>query len=253
MLWVKGVTISNKQIASGMMDMKINCPQVAKTAKPGQFVNVLCSGGQAFLRRPISICDCKDNVLRIIYEIKGKGTALLAKYEAGSEVDMLAPLGNGFTVSPIHKNPIIIGGGIGVYPLLMLAKKLNNPHIFLGFRDESRVTLHEEFGRIGTTYLCTDDGSCGIHGFATDEAEKIITQNQSEIIYACGPAPMLKAVVALANKHGIASQISMEERMGCGIGACLVCACKTKKGENWEYSHVCSDGPVFKGECVVFE
>jgi len=252
-LSVLGKVIQNKEIANNIFDMLIEC-EGADSFAPGQFVNVLCEGGDALLRRPISICDAYDNILRIIYEVKGKGTALLSEYRIGQTVDMLAPLGNGFTLNKEAENPVIIGGGIGTYPLLMLAKQLNNPQVFLGCRNKSLVTLIEDFEKISTLHISTDDGSYGHCGLITELACEYIQQNGTQIIYSCGPKPMLKAVKAIAMQFNIPCQISMEERMGCGIGACLVCACKTAaENGDYKYSHVCKDGPVFDASEVIFE
>ncbi len=250
-LSVIGKVLENKQIAENIFDMKIAWDN-ADEAKAGQFVNILCEGGDALLRRPISVCDAEKGVLRIVYEVKGKGTELLAKYEEGQSIDMLAPLGHGFTVKKC-KNPVLIGGGIGTYPLLKLAKELGNSNVFLGFRSIDRITLKEDFEKVSKLDIVTDDGSFGNKMLATQSAEEFIKANGSEMIYACGPKPMLKAVAALAEKYGIECEVSMEERMGCGIGACLVCACKTKNKDGDEiHSHVCKDGPVFNSKDVIF-
>ncbi len=250
-LSVIGKVLENKQIAENIYDMKIQWDNAGE-AQPGQFVNVLCEGGDALLRRPISICDADGDTLRIVYEVKGKGTELLAKYKEGQSIDMLAPLGHGFTVKKC-KNPVLIGGGIGTYPLLKLAKELENPYVFLGFRSKDRITLKEDFEKVATLDIVTDDGSYGEKKLATQSAEEFIKSSGTDMIYACGPKPMLKAVAALAEKYGIECEVSMEERMGCGIGACLVCACKTKDKNGEEvHTHVCKDGPVFNSKDVIF-
>ncbi len=250
-LSVIGKVLENKKIAENIFDMKILWEN-AHEAKAGQFVNILCEGGDALLRRPISVCDSGNGILRIVYEVKGKGTELLSKYEVGKAIDMLAPLGHGFTVRKC-KNPVLIGGGIGTYPLLKLASCLENPKVFLGFRSKDRITLKEDFEALSDLTIVTDDGSFGEKKLSVQAAEEFIKENGSEMIYACGPKPMLRAVAQLAEKYGIDCEISMEERMGCGIGACLVCACKTKAKNGEEiHSHVCKDGPVFNSKDVVF-
>lgn len=247
-----GVVLENKQIVPGIFDMSIRW-EGADQCLPGQFVNILCEGGGALLRRPISVCDAGRDLLRIVYEVKGTGTALLSHYEAGRKIDFLAPLGHGFTVKEA-KNPILIGGGIGTYPLLLLAKQLKEPQIFLGFRSETRITLAKDFSAAGALHIATDDGSAGHHGLVTDLVRRFLSEKGSEMMYACGPKPMLKAVKALAEEFQVSCELSMEERMGCGIGACLVCACKTAdKDGNWKHSHVCTDGPVFDAAEVIFE
>lgn len=248
--------ISNEQIAKNIYDMYLSCPQTAAQTLAGQFLNIKCGDSyNAFLRRPISVCNVQDDIVRIIYEAKGEGTRLLAKYKKGDMVDVLTPLGNGFIIEGAAKNPVIIGGGIGAPPLLMVAKQLESPAVFLGFRNKELAILEQDFINAGATVsIATDDGSYGHHGFVTELAKRYIKDNGSDIIYACGPKPMLKAVQRLSKEMGVPCYLSMEERMGCGIGACLVCTCKTKaEGDGWKYSHVCKDGPVFNGDEVIFD
>lgn len=249
---VIGTVCSNREIAEGIYDMWIKTGDIG--AQAGQFVNVLCEGGDAFLRRPISICDTEEDKIRLVYEVKGEGTRLLAGYETGRSVDLLAPLGHGFDLTENVCNPIIIGGGIGTYPLLKLAKEIKNPQIFLGFRSKDRITLTDEFEKEGTLSVATDDGSAGYHGLVVDLVREFLQEKKSDMIYACGPQPMLKAVKKVSEEFRVPCQLSMEERMGCGLGACLVCACKTKTADGKEnYSHVCKNGPVFRGEEILFE
>ncbi len=249
-----GTVAYHREIVPGIFDMGIDCGEAANAAQAGQFVNILCEGGDALLRRPISVCDAEGNLLRIVYEVKGKGTTLLSKYQVGQSVNFLGPLGHGFDTASAGEKPLVIGGGIGTYPLLLLTKKLNNANVFLGFRDKNRLTLLDEFERIANTKAATDDGSFGYHGLVTDLVKTHLEQHGGSMIYACGPKPMLKAVQALAAQYGVPSRLSMEERMGCGIGACLVCACKTKAADGQVHqSHVCCDGPVFDGKTIVFD
>lgn len=249
-----GTLAYHREIVPGIFDMGIQCAEAAKAAKAGQFVNILCEGGDALLRRPISVCDAQGNLLRIIYEVKGKGTALLSRYQVGQNIDFLGPLGHGFDLETAGEKPLVIGGGIGTYPLLMLTKQLGNASVFLGFRDKNRLTLLDEFERVAKMQAATDDGSFGHHGLVTDLVKTHLETVGGTMIYACGPKPMLKAVQALAQRFGVPSQLSMEERMGCGIGACLVCACKTKTEDGEVHqSHVCCDGPVFDGNRIVFD
>lgn len=224
--------------------MLLKNKDLANEAKPGQFVHINIESEAHLLRRPISICDIEGDVVKIVFEIKGEGTAVLAKREGGV-LDVIGPLGNGFDLKK-GKNAVIIGGGLGVFPLLYLAKGLENPKIFLGFRNKDMVCMEDDFAKCGKTLVATDDGNYGYHGFAIDLAKKEL--EGCDIIYACGPAPMLKAVKALSEETGIKAEISMEQRMGCGIGACLVCVCKTKNG----YEKVCQKGPVFDASEVEF-
>lgn len=246
--------VYNREMVPGIFDMGIDCESAASAAKPGQFINILCEGGDALLRRPISVCDAKGKLLRIIFEVKGKGTALLARYQTGQTINFIGPVGNGFDAAAAGSQPLVVGGGIGTYPLLMLTKQLQGAQVFLGFRDKNRLTLLEEFAQIAQTQAATDDGSYGYHGLVTDLVKQHLQTKGASMLYACGPKPMLRAVQTLAAQFSIPSQLSMEERMGCGIGACLVCACKTKDETGQIHqSHVCCDGPVFDGSTIVFE
>lgn len=226
-----------------IFDFTVVAPQIAKEAKPGQFLHILC-GDKVFLRRPISICDIFEDKIRFIFEVKGEGTKELSKVRVGSKIDIMGPLGNTFIEGAVE-NPVLIGGGIGIFPLYALAKQLYNPAIFLGFRSADRVLMVDEFERVGKTSVATDDGSFGYNGFAVELLEKHIAENECGVIYSCGPAPMLRAVKQIAEKAGIACRVSLEQRMGCGIGACLVCSCETIFSGTDKYKRVCKDGPVF--------
>jgi len=253
------ITYKN-EIAPGIIDMKVTGNYLCKHIKPGQFLNIKCCDGlSTILRRPISICDVDyaKNEIRFIFQIKGEGTRLLAKKNIDDTIDILGPLGNPFTIDPKYSSPILVGGGIGVFPLLMLAKELRtkSPRILLGFRNKDLIVLEEEFKCISThTFIATDDGSVGHKGYATDMLSDYLQSGLGDIVYACGPEPMLKITQKICKNYNIPCQLSLEQRMGCGIGACLVCACKTVSADNnWEYKHVCKDGPVFRGDEVIFD
>lgn len=256
---LKEKLLRTEKINKDIYRFTIASEYVAENAKAGQFVNIRCSDGvSALLRRPISICrvDKKQKSFDIIFQVKGNGTDLLSREKAGEEIDVIAPLGTGFDLSDKFKNILVVGGGIGVFPLLGLLEEsgAQNKTAVLGFRNEDFVVLENEFENAADKLIITtDDGSYARKGFVTEYTEKAILESKLDMIYACGPTPMLKAIKELSDKYGVACQVSMEQRMGCGIGACLVCACKTKYGDEWEYSHVCSDGPVFNAENVVFE
>ncbi|MBR1738698.1 MAG: dihydroorotate dehydrogenase electron transfer subunit [Ruminococcus sp.] len=240
--------------AKGIFDIDILCPEIAELAQPGQFAQVAAEG--FFLRRPISICeiDKARGTIRLVFEIRGKGTEKLSELNRDSLIDIIAPLGKGFTVLPEGKKCICVGGGIGVPPMVGIAAKYGaNAIAISGFRNMAAVILQEDFDRNGnSTILCTDDGSAGRKGFVTDALSDAIKEEKPDIIYACGPMPMLKGVAAIAKENGIECQVSLEQRMACGVGACLVCVCKTvKNGEEFN-SHVCKDGPVFDSREVVF-
>ncbi len=250
-LEVIGSVIKNTEIAPNIYDMLIKT-DMADKCKPGQFANILCEGGSALLRRPISICNAGNGQVRMIFEKKGDGTKLLSEYKEGQSINMLIPLGHGFDLGD-YKNPVIVGGGIGVPPLLYLAESVKNPSIFLGFRSKSNIILKDEFEKCGSTVISTDDGSFGHSGLITVPLKEHLEKNKCDVIMACGPTPMLKGIAALAKEFGIPCQVSMEQRMACGIGACLVCACKTKNKDGENFSHVCKDGPVFNAAEVFFE
>jgi dihydroorotate dehydrogenase electron transfer subunit len=249
-----------EEIAEGIFRMKISSDHICANVKPGQFVNIKCCDGvDALLRRPISICsvDRSDNTYDIVFQKKGTGTAILAGKKAGECIDVLGPLGNGFDTGTKYRRIAVVGGGIGVFPLLFLLEdsKAIVRRSYLGFRTSKLVVLEEEFRqRSSSLCIATDDGSYGSAGFVTDMLRRDLSVEKFDMIYACGPEPMLRKVSQLAGEFGTECQISMEQRMGCGFGTCLACACKTKNGEDgWHYSRVCRDGPVFSGRDIVFE
>lgn len=240
--------IKNQQIAEGIFEWVVKNPQLSSIAQPGQFAHVAVPGKT--LRRPISICDADSETLRLVFQVKGEGTEIMSQLKEGTMVDIIAPLGTGFTVEK-GKRYCFIGGGIGVPPMLYTAKATENPLVITGFRNKDLVILQDDFVNSGAELvLTTDDGSAGIHGFVTDVLKEKI--NEVDEICACGPMPMLRAIAQIAKDNNKPCQVSLEERMGCGVGACLVCACKVRKAGVEEYLHVCKNGPVFNAEEVVF-
>lgn len=247
---------SMTQLTAAAWSMVIECPETAAKAQPGQFVDLLPDGNFT-LRRPISICgiDREQGTLRIVFEVRGKGTKALSELCAGDTVNMLAPLGHGFTLPAPESRVILVGGGIGTPPMLPLAQYFGkNAVVITGFRSANAVILQEDFAAAGAkTILCTDDGSAGRFGLVTLPLEEEIKADKPALICACGPLPMLKATAALAEAYEIPCQVSLEERMGCGLGACLVCACRTKDADgNEQYLHVCKNGPVFDAQEVIW-
>ena len=235
---------SNEPLARQVFRMRLLGDTSAITA-PGQFVDLALPG--FFLRRPISICDYDADGLTIIYKVVGKGTAALSRLAPGAELDALSGLGNGFDTQKSGEAPLLIGGGVGVPPLYALAKRLlaegKCPTAVLGFNKADEVFYAGEFENLGVrTIVCTADGSVGVRGFVTDA---IATLSGYSFYYACGPEPMLRAVHALCPCGG---QLSFEERMGCGFGACMGCSCKTKYGNK----RICKDGPVLDKEEIVW-
>lgn len=245
--------IEKKAIAADIYSFTVYCPEVAAVSKCGQFVHIRVPGFT--LRRPISICEIDRNAgtLRFVFEIRGAGTKKLAETNVGEEIDWIAPLGNGF--SPLKtdgKRVIVVGGGIGVPPMLETAKTYPNAAAILGFRDYRRVILTEDFEKYGIeTFLCTDDGSVGLHGTVAIPLRKELEKGGVAAVFACGPKPMLGAVQALSKEFGVFCELSLEERMGCGVGACVGCVCKILRGGEEKLLRVCKDGPIFNAEEVV--
>lgn len=248
----RAIIVSQQCIGTDIYDMVLSFPKGAKEARPGQFIAMYCEDGTKLLPRPISICgiDAEAGTLRVVYRIAGEGTRLFSQMKAGDSLEVMGPLGNGFTMK--DKKAIIVGGGIGIPPMLELAKQLDcEKTVVLGYRDE--LFLKEEFEACANVAVATEDGSTGTKGTVIDAIEA--AQVSGEIIYACGPMPMLKALAEYADAHGMEAQISLEERMACGIGACLGCICKTKEKDhhtNVNNTRICKDGPVFDAKEVVF-
>lgn len=248
----QAVIIRQEEISYGIYSMWLKTDKIAGHAKPGQFISIYCHEGSRLLPRPISICeiDRADQALRIVYRVQGKGTEEFSKMRTGGSVDIVGPLGNGFPLK--EKKAFLIGGGIGIPPMLQLAKELKcEKQMILGYQDS--LFLQEEFKRLGSPYVSTEDGSYGTEGNVMD----VIRENglDAEIIYACGPMPMLRAVKAYAREKNIECWVSLEERMACGIGACLGCVCKSKERDghtNVNSKRICKEGPVFRAEEVDF-
>lgn len=210
----------------------------------GQFINIQLDG--LYLRRPISVCDCDETAVTIIYKVVGKGTEQMSKMAVGESLDVLTGLGNGYDLSLSGDNPVLLGGGVGVPPLYMLAKKLKEQgkdvSVILGFNNKSEVFYEQEFKALGCDVTVTTvDGSYGVKGFVTNAYP-----NDYTYFYTCGPEPMLKAIYKTSKTSG---QMSFEERMGCGFGACMGCSCKTIAG----YKRICKDGPVMQKEEILWE
>lgn len=244
--------IQKKQMTADIFDFTVDAGALAKAAQPGQFAHLYVPGKT--LRRPISICeiDRTRETLRFVFQIRGEGTEQLAALNLDDTLDILAPLGSGFSLGDTARKAVFVGGGIGVPPLLEAAKAFgSNATVIAGFRSQDAVILKEDFERNGNRVLITtDDGSLGHHGLVTD----CLVDLDFDVIFACGPTPMLKAVCKIAEQRKVPCQISLEERMACGVGACLGCAVRLRR-ENGEeyYGHVCKDGPVFDLTRVVWE
>jgi len=243
--------ISQEKIAEGVYDMWLRTEEIAAHAKAGQFVSVYCNDGTKLLPRPISICEVnrEEKALRLVYRVAGGGTAEFSQMKAGETLRILGPLGNGFTLG--ERKAFLIGGGIGIPPMLQLAKELNcEKQIVVGYRNDE-LFLADELKQYGEVIVATEDGSVGTKGNVLDA----IRENglKADVIYACGPTPMLRALKQYAAENGIECWISMEERMACGIGACLACVCKSKEKDhhtNVNNKRICKEGPVFRAEEV---
>jgi len=234
----------NEALTDSIYKMVLSGDTGAITA-PGQFVNILIDG--LFLRRPISVCDYDETTLTIIYKLVGKGTKAMSTMPAGSKLDILTGLGNGYDLSLSGDRPVLLGGGVGVPPMYNLARSLiaqgKNVSVILGFNTKSEIYYEEEFKKLGCAVTVTTvDGSYGVKGFVTTALEGM----DYTYFYTCGPEPMLKAVYKASVTSG---QMSFEERMGCGFGACMGCSCKTLTG----YKRICKDGPVMKKEEILWE
>ena len=234
---------SNDKIADGVYRMSLSGDTSALSA-PGQFINIRLSG--FYLRRPISVCDADKDTVTIIYKVVGKGTEALSKMKVG-ELDILSGLGNGYDLTVSGAKPLLIGGGAGVPPLYMLARKLigqgKKAEVIIGFNKKEEIFYENEFKALGAEVtVTTADGSYGKKGYVTDAMQG----KEYSYIYTCGPEPMLKAVYNASKTSG---QYSFEERMGCGFGACMGCSCKTKYGNK----RICKDGPVLFKEEIIWE
>lgn len=245
--------ISAENIADGFYDFTLRSDRELN-AECGQFAHILC--GDKTLRRPISICDFDNEkgTLRIVFEVRGEGTEWMSERKCGDILDVIAPIGHGFTIGDTDRHAVFVGGGIGTPPLLAGCKRYGeNATAILGFRNSGAVILKDDFERAaGKVMVTTDDGSFGRHGLVTEPLEEVLKREVCDIIYACGPRPMLKAIAQKAFEYGVECEVSLEERMGCGIGACLVCACRINRGGEEKNLHVCKDGPVFNAKEVVW-
>lgn len=244
--------VSQEKLQDGIYSMWIKTPDIAGQAKAGQFISVYCKDQTKMLPRPISICeiDAANGELRIVYRVAGAGTEEFSKYQAGDDIEILGPLGNGYTLS--DKNALLVAGGIGIPPMVQTAKELRKAGvkeivIVVGYRDQNTFLL-KELEEQGTVIIATEDGSLGTKGNVLDA----IAEHgpfADYVIYSCGPTPMLRALKEYAISQNLECYISMEEKMACGIGACLACVCQSKEVDGHSHVHnkrICKDGPVFE-------
>lgn len=231
-------------LTGDVVSVTVEAGELARAAKAGQFVNIKCGEG-LLLRRPISICDVNGTLLTVVFQVKGDGTRWLAQRQVGEKLDVLGPLGHGYSI-PSGK-VLVVGGGIGVPPMLYAAKCCESADACVGFRSAANAILLEELNEVcGRVLVTSDDGTIGAHGFVDALVRQALREEKYAAVFACGPRLMLKSVYCAAKEGNTSCFVSMEERMGCGIGACLVCACSV----GGHYQHVCKDGPVFNAEEV---
>ena len=248
-LKMKRTVSEQKMISDGICSMWLDAKEVAVQAKPGQFISVYSNDKSRVLPRPISICeiDREKGTLRIVYRVVGKGTEEFSKAEAGDSFEIFGPLGDGFPIEEAKgKKVLMIGGGIGVPPMLQTAKEIEGEAIIVsGYRNQD-LFLKEELESAGTLFIATEDGSVGTKGNVVDAIRE--NQIEADMMFACGPKPMLRALKNYALEKGIPCWISMEEKMACGVGDCLACVCQSKDVDSHSHVHnkrICKDGPVF--------
>ena len=266
--------VENRNIAPGHWVLTLRSAEIARHAKPGQFVQLLCADGSLdpLLGRPFSFLDVAAGHFSILYQVVGKGTELLSKAGKGESLRVLGPLGNGFASHKPLSTVILVGGGVGIPPLYHLAKfwiknhavKKENIHVFLGARNKSLLLCEKDFQKLGVKVrVATDDGSKGQKGFITPTVAQYFSQStdrgavrlagSTPRIYACGPTPMLKAVSVLSVQFKIPSEVSVEVPMACGFGACLGCAIKVKADAGHRFAIACTEGPVFQGSEILWD
>lgn len=249
-----GYVTSIVEITKDIYNVWIKAEEIAEYAVAGQFASLYCKDGSRLLPRPISICEIEkeEGMIRLVFRIAGAGTKEFSTWKVGDSIRVMGPLGNGFTLE--GTKAILIGGGIGIPPMLQLAKSLKcEKQIVLGYRNQD-LFLKEEFEPYGAVYVSTEDGSVGTKGNVIDAIQE--NKLEADIIFACGPTPMLRGIKQYAMEKKIKTQISLEERMACGIGACLACVCQSKEKDhhtNVKNKRICKDGPVFYAEEVEIE
>jgi len=257
----EGTILTNRRIKASYYHLCLEVPAVAGIAQPGQFIHIKCGDGfRHLLRRPVSIhgIDRSRGCLELLFEVKGSGTAWLAERKGGESLDLLGPLGNGFPIEPGYQNVLLVAGGIGIAPMFCLARELRLRQVevimLMGAKNKEWLLLEKELKDLGIVlHIATDDGSLGHHGFVTDILPHLVSQNTVDCLYACGPQGMLAGIGKMAPALDLSCYVSLEERMACGVGACRGCVVGIKDSAgNIGYKNVCSDGPVFAVEEVVF-
>jgi dihydroorotate dehydrogenase electron transfer subunit len=253
--------ISNELVAENHYLLRCSCPEIAASALPGQFIHVLIPQGSGLLlRRPFTIYTVEGDQITMLYQLIGEGTTVLSRLKWGNSIRVLGPLGNTFEISPVPNPAIIVGGGAGIASLMLLAAALRDGDVhtlgLVGSMNQARLLNVEDLKSIGVeTHIATDDGSVGHHGFVTELLTHILETHElpNPIIYACGPDGMLRAVTKVGLDYHIPTQLAMENRMGCALGVCLGCVCKVQMPDGgFEYQRVCTEGPVFNAEDIIW-
>lgn len=250
---ITGQVVKHSIIVGDVWELVVAAPEIASITQPGQFVHIrLTDTIDPLLRRPFSIADCDaaKGTLSLIYRVVGRGTALMTKLQPGDTLNCMGPLGNGFAVT--SERPLLVGGGMGLAPLLLLARAFcSRPAtILMGGRNEQELFWPKLYsGVCKNIHITSDDGSVGHRGFTIDLLPELLKQNKFDVIYACGPHAMLKGVAEAAAQYGVPCQVSLEDYMACGVGACLSCTCASTSGKRHK---VCTDGPVFWAQEVVW-
>jgi len=256
--------LSNEKIAKGHLKLALSCPQIARRVRPGQFVMVRIDNRfDPLLRRPFSVYRTSSDRLEIVYQVVGRGTEVLSTKSSGENLQVLGPIGNGFTIPCKVSSPfsgVLVGGGVGIASLMQLAVELRKREIdviaLIGATNQDRLIGADDLAEIGVKVLVsTEDGSYGHHGLVTEMLEDTIKSAIGNwLVYACGPYDMLKSVAKIVLANDIPAQLSLESQMACGLGACLGCVIKVRTpDDNFEYKRVCQDGPVFNAQEVVFD
>ena len=253
--------ISNELVAENHYLLRCSCPEIAASALPGQFIHVLIPQGSGLLlRRPFTIYTVEGDQIAMLYQLIGEGTNVLSRLKWGDSIRVLGPLGNTFEISPVPNPAIIVGGGAGIASLMLLATASRSAGVhtlgLVGSMNRARLLSVADLKAIGVeTHIATDDGSVGHHGFVTELLTHILETRelQNPIIYACGPDGMLRAITKIGLDYRIPTQLAMENRMGCALGVCLGCVCKVQMpGGGFEYQRVCTEGPVFNAEDIIW-
>ena len=238
----------NLQLSDDTYLISLNCREVAQKALPGQFISILCEN--LILRRPFSIANVDNDIVQIIYKIKGEGTQYISKLKTGNNLNIIGPLGKGFNIT--NNNSLLIGGGVGIAPVMYLSKVLEEKripyHLLAGFRSMIDIPgLNKE-----KTSIVTEDGSSELSGIINNHLEEFINRYKPEKIYACGPEPVLKFIVNMTDKYNLEAEVALEKKFACGIGVCMGCTIQITENNEIKNRQICKDGPVFDGKSVVW-